>query len=240
MTGVTGVTGVTGTTGATGATGVTGPQGMTGTTGCTAPTGPTGLTGITGATGATGITGMTGNTGAYGPTGVTGMTGTTGTIGYTGNTGATGPVGPTFTGTLEGDASFNGNLGVKNIYAQNVFVTGFVASNGYITYSDLRYKLDISGISYGIADIMNLHPVSYRYENNPDTVSLGFVAQEAMQVIPESVVMGPDGFYGMFYSNLIPVVVKAIQDQNAKITDLENKVSFLETLLEPSGSDPRH
>ena len=99
---------------------------------------------------------------------------------------------------MTGDATFTGNLTVTNVRATNVYVTGFVASNGYITYSDERYKLDVSAIPYGIDEIMQLNPVSYRYISHPDVVSLGFIAQEAMSVIPESVVMNPEGYYGKF------------------------------------------
>ena len=137
---------------------------------------------------------------------------------------------------MTGDATFTGNLTVTNVRATNVYVTGFVASNGYITYSDERYKLDVSAIPYGIDEIMQLNPVSYRYISHPDVVSLGFIAQEAMSVIPESVVMNPEGYYGMFYANLIPVLVKAIQDQEIRIVALEKDPSLQAKIVDKAAN----
>ena len=63
---------------------------------------------------------------------------------------------------------------------------------------------------------MKLQPVSYRYKDNENT-SIGFIAQDVKEVVPEVVdqtKMGPDHDYlGVRYSELVPVLTKAIQEQ---------------------------
>ncbi|MDX1478287.1 MAG: tail fiber domain-containing protein, partial [Saprospiraceae bacterium] len=63
--------------------------------------------------------------------------------------------------------------------------------------SDIARKSDIRPLSYGLSDVMQLRPVTYRYlaDGSP---SLGFVAQDMEQIIPE-VVSGTEGNKGIAY-----------------------------------------
>lgn len=60
---------------------------------------------------------------------------------------------------------------------------------------------------------------------------LGFIAQEAIEVIPE-IVNQPENvneeLWSMDYVRLVPVLVKAIQDQQAIIQSLETRIIALE------------
>jgi hypothetical protein len=103
------------------------------------------------------------------------------------------------------------------------------------TYSDQRIKEDILPLSYGLNEILQLKPVSYnQYDSEiiDDTLvlketykaTIGLIAQEVNNSIPESVAVGNDTeLWGLDYTKLIPVLVKAIQELSEKIKILENK-----------------
>ena len=109
------------------------------------------------------------------------------------------------------------------------------ASNGTIQTSDARDKKSIQNLEYGLSTVMQLRAVSYEWKDRPEEgTKLGLVAQEVLELIPEVVKTHDyqrtqDGGLelieadrlGMYYSDLIPVLIKSIQDQNQLIEDLE-------------------
>jgi len=100
------------------------------------------------------------------------------------------------------------------------------ATNGTINTSDRNLKRNMLAIKYGLEEVMRLNPVSYQWKTNNDhgKTHLGFIAQEVEEIIPEVVTVGEDGRYGMNYSELVPVLVKSIQE-------LSEKVKFLESMI---------
>ncbi len=103
--------------------------------------------------------------------------------------------------------------------------TTVYATNGVINTSDRREKQNIQQLNYGIREVMQLKPVSFQWIKNPGQgIQLGFIAQDVEQVISEAVVkpvMSRDkkseGLYGLNYAELIPVLTKAIQEQETQI-----------------------
>jgi len=108
------------------------------------------------------------------------------------------------------------------------------AVNGTINTSDLRLKKNVVDINYGLEHILKLRPVNYEWKDNSSGVKLGMIAQEVSKIIPEVVHIGKDidHTYGINYSELIPVLVKAIQEQQIIIEDLKNEVSALRSAQE--------
>jgi len=88
------------------------------------------------------------------------------------------------------------------------------AVNGTIQTSDRRMKKDINDIHYGLNSLMQLRPVSYKWKQGDQGLKLGLIAQEVQKVLPEVVDEGTDEnkTLGMNYSELIPVLIKAIQE----------------------------
>ncbi|MBO6515315.1 MAG: tail fiber domain-containing protein [Bacteroidia bacterium] len=105
--------------------------------------------------------------------------------------------------------------------------SGAYLSSGAGTWasiSDRRAKQDIEDISYGLSHIMNLRPSTYKYKGG-ELQSLGFIAQEVREVIPE-VVNVPENKEEMMsvrYTELIPVLTRAIQELNQKVENLESE-----------------
>ncbi|MBC7885773.1 MAG: tail fiber domain-containing protein [Saprospiraceae bacterium] len=130
--------------------------------------------------------------------------------------------------------------------AQNRWSTVY-ATNGTINTSDARDKTNIQNINYGLADIMKLRPVSFDWIGKPQWgTKLGLIAQEVKDVVSEVVVHGnidpeydkdgnllpnPDKF-GIYYSDLIPVLIKATQEQQQMIIEMKKEIEELKKLRE--------
>ena len=116
--------------------------------------------------------------------------------------------------------------------------------------SDERLKDINDDFSYGLSDLLKLTPISYTLKKDKtSTTKLGFGAQTTQLVIPESVsdtgecIDGYDQSEGkesgdmvprsedtalqMEYVQLIPVLTKAIQEQQQLIEDLRSEVEAL-------------
>ena len=87
--------------------------------------------------------------------------------------------------------------------------------------SDRNKKYNINDLSYGLSDVMKMNPRSYSYKSD-DSESIGFIAQEMKDIIPE-VVSGEDGNMGLSYGLLTAVLVNAIQEQQEMILELRMK-----------------
>ena len=118
------------------------------------------------------------------------------------------------------------------------------AVNGSIQTSDRRMKKDINDIHYGLNSLMQLRPVSYKWKQGDQGLKLGLIAQEVQKVLPEVVDVGTDEnkTLGMNYSELIPVLIKAIQElktenstmkaeTQSKIEALVSRLNSLESRL---------
>ena len=90
--------------------------------------------------------------------------------------------------------------------------------------SDRRYKTNIedSKIS-GLDIIQKLKTYSYRkeYDGTTTDISCGIMAQDVQKYIPEAFFENPDGAYSYRTFELVPYLIKAIQELNHKIEKLE-------------------
>jgi hypothetical protein len=116
---------------------------------------------------------------------------------------------------------------------------GFLSrNNSYGTYSDIKLKENVVDASPKLDDVMRLQVRNFNFKTNPETKQIGFIAQEFEQVFPamvdESQDRGKDGAVleqttkSIKTSVLIPILVKAIQEQQALITALTTRITALE------------
>ena len=94
--------------------------------------------------------------------------------------------------------------------------------------SDISKKYNITELDYGLEEIMQMTAAAYYYKSD-SSASIGFIAQEMEQIIPE-VVSGEDGEKGIAYGLLTAVLVKGIQEQQNKIQELEAQLQQLTEL----------
>ncbi|MFT3746206.1 MAG: tail fiber domain-containing protein [Pyrinomonadaceae bacterium] len=100
--------------------------------------------------------------------------------------------------------------------------TAVFAVNGTIQTSDARLKKNIHSLNYGLGQLMKLRPVSFDWKDDSTAkTNLGFLAQEVEKIIPEAVVKGDDQNHtrGMNYSELLPVIVRSVQEQQSQIAE---------------------
>jgi hypothetical protein len=103
------------------------------------------------------------------------------------------------------------------------YFSGNLAYTGTLSNaSDLRLKRNVLPLSYGLNEIEALKPVSFVLKDDRDEArQFGLIAQDVQGVIPELVVEDVDtGMLSMRYIELIPVLIKAIQEQQAQIEAL--------------------
>ena len=90
--------------------------------------------------------------------------------------------------------------------------------------SDRRYKTNIEDSKVSGLDIINnLKTYSYRkeYDGKTTDISCGIMAQDVQKYIPEAFFENPDGAYSYRTFELVPYLIKAIQELNQKIEKLE-------------------
>jgi hypothetical protein len=140
--------------------------------------------------------------------------------------------------------SINQNLGTSTTGVQ-------FASLGIGTAPDATYELKIQGDIAASGDIVayytsdkrlkdNIQPIEnaldkvnelggYTFDWNEELQKarkghdIGVIAQEVQSVLPEVVVERDNGYLGVDYQKLVPVLIEAIKELSAKVKELENK-----------------
>ena len=125
----------------------------------------------------------------------------------------------------KGGSGFAGVMGVSTNGANTnwgVYSVGKLGVEGTISsLSDARLKQNIVGLESGIDAVKRLRPVRFDWSGTPGVESEpGFTAQDVAEVFPELVTEGKDGHLLLDYSGLIPVLARAIQEQQAEIEEL--------------------
>ena len=115
--------------------------------------------------------------------------------------------------------------------------TVFATNTTITSLSDVRVKENIRDLDDGLAKVMQLQPRKFDWkEGKGKDISddHGFIAQEFEQVFPDMISdwkdPAPEGEepYKAVNANLIPTLVKAIQEQQALIESLTTRLETLE------------
>ncbi len=215
-----------------------------------------------------GVHGQGGTYGVYGngDTGVKGVGDINGVYGFgahgvygesDGNEASIGVYGKQAGGSWAG--FFEGRLGALTLVVQNgatvdsdldvtgdVIVTGNVCAANISCASDARLKQNVTDLRYGLDQLLRLRPVSWRWKSEPDgQPQMGLVAQEVEKVMPELVLKDADQTrpLALNYMALLPVMVKAIQEQQAQIREQQSLIEQLQVRvvrLERAAKKGRH
>ncbi|MEA1677477.1 tail fiber domain-containing protein [Nitrospirillum sp. BR 11163] len=118
--------------------------------------------------------------------------------------------------------------------AGSVIGTIATTSSGtsYNTTSDRRLKENIRPTSHGLDIINKIEIDDYNYLNDPKkTPTQGVIAQDLYKIYPQAVSVGGDNPavqpWGVDYGRLTPLLVRAIQEQQAEIEALKTEIAAL-------------
>ena len=246
-----GLSGSSGTAGTSGSSATAGTSGSAGTTGAIGPVGPQGAQGPTGATGSSGTSGLSRNNGPTGATGPQGPQGPTGAQGPA-NPGNTGPTGPTgaqgpqtvYNQSLTTSANVTyGNMAMTASYAGGNYLTGKVSNSAnqgvswygpgstWFSYGSIgsayffgtstrEVKKNIEPFTKSGLDLINQTEIfSYKYEQetNYDITKIGFIPEDT------PIEMSSSDHDEMVIPSTICVAMKAVQELDEKIKNLQNK-----------------
>jgi hypothetical protein len=102
-------------------------------------------------------------------------------------------------------------------------------STGWVSASDIRLKDIEKPIENAVENLSTLQTVYYSWKNSDNkSLHLGLIAQEVESVFPEIVSESSiDEMKGVTYTELIPVLVKAIQEQQTQIEFLKTEIETL-------------
>ena len=100
----------------------------------------------------------------------------------------------------------------------------------YNSSSDYRLKENVTGITDATSRLKQLNPVRFNFIADADNTVDGFLAHEVQTVVPEAITgthneVDDDGnpvYQAIDQSKLVPLLVKTIQELEARITALEN------------------
>jgi hypothetical protein len=116
--------------------------------------------------------------------------------------------------------------------------TVFATSTTISAISDARFKENVRELDAGLSEVMALKPRLYDWKEGKGANTKnarGFIAQEFEEVFPDLIDEwkdpAPEGEepYKSVRQDLIPVLVKAIQEQQALITTLTARITALES-----------
>ena len=104
------------------------------------------------------------------------------------------------------------------------------------TFSDERLKYDVEPVENAVESLSNLRTVKYRLkdvDSAEDKKKIGLMAQDLVGVLDEVIDplkrTGDDTEYmSVRYTELVPVLVKAIQEQQTLIESLTDRIAALE------------
>jgi hypothetical protein len=144
------------------------------------------------------------------------------------------------------------NLGILGTVNTSSDYAGYFQGNvmvmGYVTtFSDSLLKTDIQPMPSALKKLMTLKPKSYRMATSKfpnshlaDGPQFGVLAQDLATVYPELVSEGPvfsgnpadasttaTKYKSVNYTGLIPILIKAVQEQQAEIDTLQQQIRVL-------------
>ena len=153
----------------------------------------------------------------------------------------------TSTSTTTGALVVNGGTGiVGNIHVGGNATIGSLVGVGSRTVtasatgllsaaSDSSLKTEIPNIPIpGLAEILQIQPKAYKWNSdialhgNDAAIEIGFFADQVAPIIPSAAPKGHDNLYGFYDRSVLAALVKAVQEQQVTITELQQKIANLQ------------
>ena len=132
--------------------------------------------------------------------------------------------------------AYNAWFGLYNTkaYVMNVSNGVQLSANGtsWASVSDSRLKTVTGRYTNAVADLAQIDPVKFTWNNDESNdPQVGVIAQSVQNVVPEAMdITEQDGtdYLSVRYTELIPLMIASIQEQQATITALTDRITALE------------
>ena len=109
------------------------------------------------------------------------------------------------------------------------------------TVSDIRIKKDIKELDIELSKkiILGTKPKSFRFKENDSRLQFGVIAQETKEVIEDAGIKEPtalvldseNDMWSVEYHQFIPHLINVVQEQQAEINDLKQRLERLESIV---------
>ena len=115
-------------------------------------------------------------------------------------------------------------------------MAGNVIAANYLLTSDARLKEDVRELVRPLARLRALRGVSFVWDSEqlPQAEAerqLGFLAQEIREVLPEVVREDEAGRLSVAYTQVVPLLVEAVKEQDAELQALRRELAELRERL---------
>lgn len=135
------------------------------------------------------------------------------------------------TGAATFSSSVTATTGIFTNYSGGGTTGASIDNTGQIVRtSSIELKKDITNLKYGLNEILQIKPINFNWKDEDkfgNENENGFIAEDVLSIIPNAVGYDAQGIF-MDYNKLIPILTKAIQEQNALIKALEQRLLILE------------
>lgn len=123
----------------------------------------------------------------------------------------------------------NNNLFITDNVGNGVWLADGV--NYWTGTSDIRLKENIVPLENTLEKVLALRGVKYNFKKSPGTTEIGVIAQEVQAQFPEIVNKDANGYLGVGYDRLAPILIEAIKEQQKQIEMLKGEIEILKNTI---------
>ena len=136
---------------------------------------------------------------------------------------------------IAGNVNVGGNATISSLAGIGSRTVTASATGLLSAASDSSLKTEITSANIpGLAEILQIHPKAYKWNSDiarrgdDAAIEIGFFADQVAPIIPSAAPKGHDNLYGFYDRSLLAALVKAVQEQQVTITELQQKIANLE------------
>ncbi len=117
----------------------------------------------------------------------------------------------------------SGDFTAGTISCTNLSATTTVTATTVTATSDINLKENVKTIENSLDIVSQLRGVSFDWIQQKDKTSLGVIAQELQQVLPQLVIDG--AHKSVNYNGLVGVLIEAIKELSSEVEELKKKIN---------------
>jgi len=118
-----------------------------------------------------------------------------------------------------------------NIVNSSAGVQLAIGGTGWAGISDIRLKKDVVSLNHGLSEILQIETIRFNYI--ADAIErpsrIGFSAQNLLGIVPEAVSGTQESMFCVTPTELIPILVKAVQELKSELDVAKARIAVLES-----------